>query len=185
MWTKFCQKFRIEEQFQFGKVVFFRHIYFKYQKIIQKMKGSKEFKNRWTSWDLKRDLLAPKTWLTLHKKWSFPLRFLQWMWPNPQFLANLVTFTEEILNGKLHFWCSVMKEMETKELEGNQTSQSPQTGKPLWTWFIFMYSGWCNCTGDVLLIQSLWKKRNFVFSSQRYDSSSIRLLSLSKGLPLM
>ena len=45
----------------------------------------------------------------------------------------MVTFTEEILNGKLHFWCSVMKEMETKELEGNQTSQSPQTRKPLWT----------------------------------------------------
>ena len=26
------------------------------------------------------------------------------MWPNPQFLADLVTFTEEILNGKLHFF---------------------------------------------------------------------------------
>ena len=29
------------------------------------------------------------------------------MWPNPQFSADLVTFTEEILNGKLHFLCSV------------------------------------------------------------------------------
>ena len=28
------------------------------------------------------------------------------MWPNPQFPADLVTFTEEILNGKLHF-CAV------------------------------------------------------------------------------
>ena len=28
------------------------------------------------------------------------------MWPNPQFPADLVTFTEEILNGK-HFLCSV------------------------------------------------------------------------------
>ena len=28
------------------------------------------------------------------------------MCPNPQFLADLVTFTEEILNGKLHFLCS-------------------------------------------------------------------------------
>ena len=27
------------------------------------------------------------------------------MWPNPQFLAELVTLTEEILNGKLHFLC--------------------------------------------------------------------------------
>ena len=29
------------------------------------------------------------------------------MWLNPQFPANLVTFTEEILNGKLQFLCSV------------------------------------------------------------------------------
>ena len=26
------------------------------------------------------------------------------MGPNPQFSADLVTFTEEILNGKLHFY---------------------------------------------------------------------------------
>ena len=36
--------------------------------------------------------------LTLHKKWSFPLRISS---------VNLVTFTEEILDGKLHFLCSV------------------------------------------------------------------------------
>ena len=29
------------------------------------------------------------------------------MWPNPQEYAELVTFTEEILNEKLHFLCSV------------------------------------------------------------------------------
>ena len=29
------------------------------------------------------------------------------MWPNPQFPADLVTFTEEILNGELHFLYSV------------------------------------------------------------------------------
>ena len=28
------------------------------------------------------------------------------MWPNPQETADLVTFTEEILNGKLSFLCS-------------------------------------------------------------------------------
>ena len=28
------------------------------------------------------------------------------MWPNPQLPADLVTFTEEILNGKLNFMCS-------------------------------------------------------------------------------
>ena len=30
------------------------------------------------------------------------------MWPNPQDTADLVTFTDEILNGKLHFLCSVL-----------------------------------------------------------------------------
>ena len=29
------------------------------------------------------------------------------MWPNPQETADLVTFTEEIPNEKLHFLCSV------------------------------------------------------------------------------
>ena len=29
------------------------------------------------------------------------------MWPNPQFPADLVTFTEEIFHGKLSFLCSV------------------------------------------------------------------------------
>ena len=29
------------------------------------------------------------------------------MWPNPQESADLVSFTEEILNGKLRFLCSV------------------------------------------------------------------------------
>ena len=32
------------------------------------------------------------------------------MWPNPQETADLVTFTEEILTGKLHFLCSVWRE---------------------------------------------------------------------------
>ena len=29
------------------------------------------------------------------------------MWPNPELPADLVTLTEEILNGKLHFLCNV------------------------------------------------------------------------------
>ena len=31
------------------------------------------------------------------------------MWPTPQENADFATFTEEILNGKLHFLCSVDK----------------------------------------------------------------------------
>ena len=32
------------------------------------------------------------------------------MWQNPQETVDLVTFTEEILNGKLHFFCAVILE---------------------------------------------------------------------------
>ena len=41
----------------------------------------------------------------LDKKWSFPLRISLVNVPNPHFAADLVLFTEEILNGKLHFLC--------------------------------------------------------------------------------
>ena len=34
------------------------------------------------------------------------------MWPNPQFPADLVTFTEKILHRKLHFLCSVVCKSE-------------------------------------------------------------------------
>ena len=40
------------------------------------------------------------------------------MWPNPQDTANLVTFTEEILNGKFHFLCGV-KVVRTFEADIN------------------------------------------------------------------
>ena len=36
------------------------------------------------------------------------------MWPNPQFPADLVTFTAEILNGKLHFLCSINQSLLSK-----------------------------------------------------------------------
>ena len=45
--------------------------------------------------------------LTLHKKWSFLLRISLVNVTKSQETAHLVTFTEEILNGKLHFLCSV------------------------------------------------------------------------------
>ena len=35
------------------------------------------------------------------------------MWPDPQKAADLVTFTEEIFNGKLHFLRSVKSILET------------------------------------------------------------------------
>ena len=44
--------------------------------------------------------------------------FLQWMWPNPQEIADLVTFTEEILNRKFHFLSSVVLKHIFKHLTG-------------------------------------------------------------------
>ena len=34
------------------------------------------------------------------------------MWANPQEMVTLVTFTEEVLNGKLHFLCSASLSMK-------------------------------------------------------------------------
>ena len=36
------------------------------------------------------------------------------MWPNPQFPVDLVTFTEDILNGKLHVLGSVTVNLSVK-----------------------------------------------------------------------
>ena len=48
---------------------------------------------------------------TLHKIWTQKMKFSirissVIVWPNPHETADLVTFTEEILNRKLHFLCS-------------------------------------------------------------------------------
>ena len=48
--------------------------------------------------------LSPRS--ALYKNKSFPLRISAVSVTKPQFPADVVTFTEEILNGKLHFLCS-------------------------------------------------------------------------------
>ena len=50
------------------------------------------------------------TYVALHKKLSFSLKIYSINVTNPQFPADLVPFTEEILTGKLHFLCSVMND---------------------------------------------------------------------------
>ena len=46
------------------------------------------------------------------------------MSPNPQETADLVTFTEEILNGKLHFLCSDKTSNHVKDLR--KVSKTPK-----------------------------------------------------------
>ena len=52
------------------------------------------------------EIYIPTTF-TLHKKWSFLLRISSDNVTKSTVPADLVTFTEEILNGKLNFLCSV------------------------------------------------------------------------------
>ena len=52
------------------------------------------------------------------------------MWPNPQFSADLVTFTEEILDGKLDFLSSkklAFRKLGARWLKNLKTSWSPIT----------------------------------------------------------
>ena len=48
------------------------------------------------------------------------------MWSNPQFPADIVTFTEEIFNEKLHFLCSVWFSNYWIESEHKYTSLNGQ-----------------------------------------------------------
>ena len=46
------------------------------------------------------------------------------MWPNPQFPADLVTFTEEILNGKFHFLCGESCKCNGETITDNQLNHA-------------------------------------------------------------
>ena len=51
------------------------------------------------------------------------------MQPNPQETAELVTFTEEILNGKLHFVCSVLQSCLSQIFVGDPATLQKQPPK--------------------------------------------------------
>ena len=57
---------------------------------------------------------------SLHKKIIFLTRILRQIWPDPQETADLVTFTKEILNRKLHFLSSTWWTLEVpSDIYGN------------------------------------------------------------------
>ena len=74
--------------------------YFIYKLHIKKILGSFWQKTQACSYIL-------YTQLSLHKKLSFPLSISSVNVTNRQKTADLVPFTEEILNGKLHHFCAV------------------------------------------------------------------------------
>ena len=55
------------------------------------------------------------TRVTLHKKWSFPLRISPVNMTKSAVSCSLVTFTIEILNGKLQVLCSITQIIETEK----------------------------------------------------------------------
>ena len=73
------------------------------------------------------------------------------MWPNPQFPADLVTFTEETNNGKLHFLCS------DKYTE------------------CLVYVQFTICVKEISFFSNHLKFENFVFRSLRFDGPCILL----------
>ena len=97
------------------------------------------------------------------------------MWPNPQETADLVTFTEEILNGKLHFLWSVRPEVvnELFQFRGQisyELRQRPQFQIP---WVHSFFSGtesskflrpkvWALFPNEMKQLESLGKFRNAI-----------------------
>ena len=52
------------------------------------------------------------------------------MWPNPKETADLATFTEEILSGKLHFLCIAKILLCKKSVTGRVSSTAAPTAVP-------------------------------------------------------
>ena len=67
------------------------------------------------------------------------------MWPNPHETADLVTFTEEILNGKLHFLCNVEKRRRKPKNEKN-----PNNNNKYYFTFPFLYGKFYILLGNIL-----------------------------------
>ena len=53
------------------------------------------------------------------------------MWSNPQFPEDLVTFTGEILNGKIHFLCSAPAKEFRRKIHRNILKYLDPTSEPL------------------------------------------------------
>ena len=93
---------------------------------------------------------ASRKQYSLHIKWSF----IQQMWQNLQKAADLVTFTEEILYGKLHFMCNVFNECWYV-----QTNQPKISHSKISQWI----NQWRTCDRNDKGIWSVDKTRKYVF----------------------
>ena len=97
------------------------------------------------------------------KKWAknevFHWGFLQQMWPNPQETADLVTFTEEILYGKLRF-CAVSHHGKHPTCQAVfESAQNQRCGYAHWSCVIMMATH-CTANFDRILIYILLLNSN-------------------------
>ena len=94
------------------------------------------------------------------------------MWPNPQETADLVTFIEEIHNGKLHFLCNDnFKPFLTAPLLNNQTSKLSATiGFEIylekWEWLALDWNPFLFLTWGFFLLSNF--KRNIHLNTKNY-----------------
>ena len=97
------------------------------------------------------------------------------MWPNPHFPVDLITFTEAILNEKLHFLCGVSySKNSTKGIKGETTHLSQRIIEP-YKLLKFRVKT-TSCSGKIHFLKKLdfcWnfliegsRKNNFLFFSR-------------------
>ena len=108
--------------------------------------------------------------LTLHKKWSFPLRIFSVSVTKLQFPEDMVTLTEEILHEKTQFLCSVSIKKREKPHKILPTGKN--SNKNLWGYD-------CRHKIDFLLLN--WKSYKVAFRT--YLTRIIPMVSLH-SLPL-
>ena len=101
------------------------------------------------------------------------------MWPNPQETADLVTFTEEILNSKFHLLCSDTLEQKLKILKLNATLSERSTfWKGNCNPMQFMsFSGDLRTSWDPNLSYFQLPVQHYIKSSFHWKSNSIFLVA--------
>ena len=94
------------------------------------------------------------------------------MWLNPQFSGDLVTFTKEILNGKLHFLCSVNLEISNGKYFNFSKNSILISLKPFRKFFYIYklfpqhFTSWLNKKKNLNFNQQLrYTLQNFKFSN--------------------
>ena len=82
------------------------------------------------------------------------------MWPNPQVTADLVTFTEEIFNEKLHFLCSDSILSHANHNYANNSSWFIKTDDNITLfWTVFGFGKWFSYFN--------WERLAYVFSKKK------------------